>query len=260
MEPRALTARLHDGAANVLVRRSEPSLREGPAAGQSGDVGRLRVVLAEDSLLVREGLRALLADDAGHDVVALCGDLDELLAAVDRHRPDILVTDIRMPPTRTDEGIRAAQTLRRAHPDIAVLVLSQFVEASYAVALLEGGSRSRGYILKDRVTDPEQLWTAVRTVASGGSYIDDAVVDALVAGRRKEGAPLLDRLSYREAEILAIVARGWSNPAIAAHLGISTRAVEKHVSSIFTKLDVPEDAGTHRRVKAALLALQHQAS
>lgn len=217
----------------------------------------IRIVLAEDSLLVREGLRALLADDAGHDVVALCGDLEELLAAAQRHRPQLVVTDIRMPPTRTDEGIRAAQALRRSHPDIGVLVLSQFVESSYALALLEGGSRSRGYILKDRITEPQHLWTAVRTVASGGSYIDDAVVDALVSGRRDLGASLLDRLSFREAEILAEVARGRSNAAIAAHLSISTRAVEKHVSSIFTKLELPEDAGTHRRVKAALLALRH---
>jgi len=220
-------------------------------------VEAIRIVLAEDSLLVREGLRALLADDAGHDVVALCGDLEELLAAAQRHRPQLVVTDIRMPPTRTDEGIRAAQALRRSHPDIGVLVLSQFVESSYALALLEGGSRSRGYILKDRITEPQHLWTAVRTVASGGSYIDDAVVDALVSGRRDLGASLLDRLSFREAEILAEVARGRSNAAIAAHLSISTRAVEKHVSSIFTKLELPEDAGTHRRVKAALLALRH---
>jgi len=220
-------------------------------------VEAIRIVLAEDSLLVREGLRALLADDAGHDVVALCGDLEELLAAAQRHQPQLVVTDIRMPPTRTDEGIRAAQALRRSHPDIGVLVLSQFVESSYALALLEGGSRSRGYILKDRITEPQHLWTAVRTVASGGSYIDDAVVDALVSGRRDLGASLLDRLSFREAEILAEVARGRSNAAIAAHLSISTRAVEKHVSSIFTKLELPEDAGTHRRVKAALLALRH---
>lgn len=216
----------------------------------------LRVVLAEDNLLVREGLRALLADQPDVDVVAVCADLDELLAAVERTSPDLVLTDIRMPPTHTDEGIQAARVLRRDHPEVGVLVLSQFGEASYALALLDQGSRSRGYLLKDRVTDPERLWAAMRTVAVGGSYVDDAVVDALVAARAGGAASALDRLSPREAEILAEVARGRSNSAIAAGLGISLRAVEKHVSSIFTKLDLLEDSETHRRVKAALLALR----
>jgi DNA-binding NarL/FixJ family response regulator len=223
-----------------------------------GTVATLRVVLAEDNLLVREGLRALLGDDGGVDVVAVCSTLDELLASVDRHEPDVVLTDIRMPPTHTDEGIRAARLLARSHPTTAVLVLSQFVEASYALALLEEGSRGRGYLLKDRVSEPQRLLAAVRAVASGGSYIDDAVVDALVTARARPGSPL-DRLSPRETEILAEVARGRSNAAIAAALGISTRAVEKHMSSIFSKLDLAEERGTHRRVKAAIVALGHRA-
>ena len=220
-------------------------------------VAPVRVVLAEDNLLVREGLRTLIAGVEGIDMVAVCADLDGLLAAVATHAPDVVVTDIRMPPTHTDEGIRAARRLRDSHPSLGVLVLSQFVEASYALALLEDGSKGRGYLLKDRVTDIDRLRLAIVTVASGGSYIDDAVVDALVAARSERGPSPLDRLSPRETEVLTDIARGRSNAAIASGLGISTRAVEKHVSSIFTKLDLLDDSDTHRRVKAALLALRH---
>lgn len=185
-----------------------------------------------------------------------CTRLEELLEAVAASAPDLVVTDIRMPPTHTDEGIRAAQMLRRSHPSIAVLVLSHFVEASYALALLEDGSSGRGYLLKDRVTQPERLKAALDAVAAGGSYIDDSVVDALVSARRRADSSPFDRLSQREAEVLAEIARGRSNTAIAATFGISTRAVEKHVSSIFTKLDLLDDAGTNRRVQAALRALR----
>jgi DNA-binding NarL/FixJ family response regulator len=223
-------------------------------------VTQVRVVLADDNLLVREGLRAVLADEQGVEVVAACADFDDLLAAVDRHAPDLVLTDIRMPPTHTDEGIRAARTLRASHPATGVIVLSQFVEASYALALLEDGSRRRGYLLKERVTQPDRLAAAISTVAAGGSYIDDAVVDALVAARVPGGASPLDRLTGREAEVLAEVARGRSNAAIASRFRISTRAVEKHVGSIFTKLDLSDDTGSHRRVKAALLALRHGAA
>lgn len=226
----------------------------------NGAVAQVRVVLAEDNLLVREGLRAVLAKEQGLEVMAACTGLDELLAAVDRHGPDLVVTDIRMPPTHTDEGIRAARALRRSYPDIGVLVLSQFVEASYALALLEEGSKGRGYLLKDRVTQPERLAAAIGAVAAGGSYIDDAVVDALVAARAPGGRSPLDRLSPREGEVLSQVARGRSNGAIANQLGISTRAVEKHMSAIFTKLGLSEDTTSHRRVEAALLALRHGAS
>jgi DNA-binding NarL/FixJ family response regulator len=217
------------------------------------------VVVADDNVLVREGLRLLVASEPGYAVLACCASLDELMAAVERHDPQLVVTDIRMPPTMTDEGIRAARALRESHPGTGVLVLSQFVGASYALALLDEGSRARGYLLKDRVTDPDRLWSAVRAVVAGGSYIDDAVIDALVAGRRHGAGSPLELLSPREAEILTEVARGCSNAAIAAHLRISVRAVEKHVSSIFFKLDVPEDGAIHRRVKAALLALRYGA-
>lgn len=219
----------------------------------------VRVVLAEDNLLVREGLRKVLADE-GIDVVAACADLDSLLAAVADGLPDVVVTDIRMPPRHTDEGIRAANHFRTAQPALGVLVLSQYVESSYALALLEHGSRGRGYLLKDHVGDAARLVAAIQAVASGGSYIDDLVVDALVAARNPGRPSPLERLTAREAEILAAVACGRSNAAIAANLNITVRAVEKHVSSIFTKLDLPEDATSHRRVKAALVALRHGAS
>ena len=212
------------------------------------------VVLAEDNLLVREGVRALLDAQTEIRVLATCAALEELLAAVERHHPDVVVTDIRMPPDQTDEGIRAARKLRNDHPDIGVIVLSQFVEPAYALALLDEGSRGRGYLLKDRLTEPEHLMRAVRTVAAGGSFIDDAVIDALVAARR--GGSALDRLTPREHEILREVAAGRSNRAIATLLGISDRAVEKHVSSIFTKLGLPDDDDVHRRVAAALILLR----
>lgn len=217
-----------------------------------------RVVVADDNLLVREGLRALLGDEQHLDVAAVCANLDDLLAATEATNPDLVITDIRMPPTHTDEGIRAARALRRTHPSVGVIVLSQFVEATYALALLEEGSRGRGYLLKDRITEPHHLAAAITAVSAGGSYIDDAVVDALVRARVQRGASPLDRLSPREVEVLSEVARGRSNAAIAYHFGISVRAVEKHVSAIFTKLDLLDDADTHRRVKAALLALRHE--
>lgn len=222
---------------------------------KNGGVKAVRVVVAEDNLLVREGLRTVLTDE-GLDVVAVCADLDELLATIDRHRPDLVLTDIRMPPNHTDEGIRAAQAMRRTHPTVGVIVLSQFVDASYALALLDEGSRGRGYLLKDGITEPGRLAAAIKAVRAGGSYIDDAVVDALVRARAGGSPSPLNRLSQREAEVLAELARGRSNAAIAELFGISTRAVEKHVSAIFTKLDLLEAADTHRRVRAALLALR----
>jgi DNA-binding NarL/FixJ family response regulator len=167
-----------------------------------GTVAQVRVVLAEDNLLVREGLRAVLTDERDVEVVAVCARLDELLAAVDVHEPGLVLTDIRMPPTLTDEGIQAARALRSSHPRVGVIVVSQFVEASYALALLDEGSRKRGYLLKDRITEPERLRTAISAVAAGGSYIDDAVVDALVASRAQGGSSPLDRLSQREGEVL----------------------------------------------------------
>jgi DNA-binding NarL/FixJ family response regulator len=215
----------------------------------------VRVLLAEDNLLVREGVRSLLATRSDIEVTGVCATLEELLAAVDDDPPAVVVTDIRMPPSGTDEGIRAAQRLRASHPDVGVVVLSQFVDASYALALLEEGSSRRGYVLKDRLDDVDRLVDAVTTVAGGGSYIDAEVVDALVRGRTRLVDSPLSQLTAREREILAAVASGRSNAAIGELLGVSVHAVEKHINSIFGKLGLGDDGDTHRRVKAVLLYL-----
>ncbi len=220
----------------------------------------VRVVLAEDNLLVLEGVVSLLAGVADVDVVATCRDLDGLLEAVDMHEPDLLVTDIRMPPTHTDEGIRAAAELRARAPEIGVLVLSQFVEPAYALDLLAAGTRGRGYLLKEHVDDIDRLVVAIHTVAAGGSYVDDEVVDALIRGRsRRDGSPL-EWLSGREREVLATLATGSSNAAIARTLCISEHSVEKHCSAIFSKLGLTEDSDLNRRVAAVLLFLSDRSS
>lgn len=215
----------------------------------------VRVVVAEDSLLVREGICRLLELSEGVEVAASVEDLPGLLAAVDEHRPDVLLTDIRMPPTGTDEGIRAALQLRRDHPGIGVVVLSQFVEPTYALQLLEDGSEGRAYLLKERVGDPDQLVAAIRQVAHGGSMIDPKVVESLVASRSRRPASPLERLSPREREVLAEIAQGHNNAAVAARLVLSPRAVEKHINSLFSKLGLSEEPEVHRRVKAVLLYL-----
>jgi DNA-binding NarL/FixJ family response regulator len=220
----------------------------------------VRVLLAEDNLLVREGVRSLLATRSDIEVTGVCATLEELLAAVDDDPPAVVVTDIRMPPSGTDEGIRAAQRLRASHPDVGVVVLSQFVDASYALALLEEGSSRRGYVLKDRLDDVDRLVDAVTTVAGGGSYIDAEVVDALVRGRTRLVDSPLSQLTAREREILAAVASGRSNAAIGELLGVSVHAVEKHINSIFVKLGLGDDGDTHRRVKAVLLYLAEPAT
>ena len=215
----------------------------------------IRVVVAEDNYLVREAVTRLLdtADDI--EVVGSCEDLDSLLAFVADHEPDVVVTDIRMPPTGTDEGVRAAKALRASHPAIGVVVLSQYVEPSYALELLDEGSERRAYLLKERVSDVDQLVRAIREVAAGGSVIDPKVVDALVTARsRKKDSPL-DRLTPREHEVLAEMAQGRNNASVAAALGLSERAVEKHINSVFSKLDLSEEPDAHRRVKAVLLYL-----
>ncbi|HEY7073181.1 MAG TPA: response regulator transcription factor [Acidimicrobiales bacterium] len=215
----------------------------------------LRIVLAEDNLLVRAGVTSLLSTYADVDLVAACGDPDELLAAVEAERPDVVLTDIRMPPTHTDEGIRVARRLRRTAPDTGVVVLSQFVEPAYALDLFADGSRGRGYLLKDHVDDVDRLVSAVRTVAAGGSYIDDDVVDALVRARRRSLDSPLAALSTREADVLAELATGASNAAIARSLGVSEHSVEKHTGVIFAKLGLSGDADVNRRVTAVLLFL-----
>jgi DNA-binding NarL/FixJ family response regulator len=218
----------------------------------------IRVVLAEDNYLVREGLGKLIETESDLELVVACADYDSLLAAVNNELPDVVVTDIRMPPTGTDEGIRAAGIIRDEHPEIGVVVLSQYSEPAYALSFLDGGSRGRAYLLKERVSDIGQLAGAIREVASGGSVIDPVVVDALVAARAKPADSPLHRLTPRETEILSEMAQGKNNAAVAATLVLSERAVEKHINSIFSKLALSEEPDVHRRVKAVLLFLSAQ--
>jgi DNA-binding NarL/FixJ family response regulator len=213
----------------------------------------MRVVIADDSVLLREGAARLLAD-AGIEVVGQAGDGEELLEAVRRLRPDVAVTDIRMPPTHTDEGLRAARTIRAELPGTGVLVLSQYLEEPYAFELLGDNAEGVGYLLKDRVGDPRGFADAVRQVAAGGSALDPAVV-AQMLGRRRVRDPLQE-LSDRERDVLARMAEGQSNAAIAQGLDLSDRAVERHVSAIFTKLDLPAGNEGHRRVLAVLRYLR----
>jgi DNA-binding NarL/FixJ family response regulator len=214
---------------------------------------RLRIVLAEDSVLLREGLIRLLTD-SDFDVVAACGDAESFLRAVTAHRPDLVVVDVRMPPTFTDEGIRAALVVREQYPDTAVLVLSQYVEENYATELVAGRSRGVGYLLKDRVADVTEFVEAIRRVASGGTALDPEVVSQLLSRVRRRDP--LERLTPRETEVLQLMAEGLSNTAIAAALVVTEGAVEKHVSSIFAKLDLPPTEHDHRRVLAVLRWLE----
>ncbi|MGH2756024.1 MAG: response regulator [Actinomycetota bacterium] len=215
----------------------------------------ISVVLAEDNYLVREGLVRLIETQADLQLVAVCEDLDSLLAAVDEHDPDVVLTDIRMPPTDTDEGIRAAGELRERAPRTGVVVLSQHDEAEYALALLDEGSERRAYLLKERVSDPAQLIDAIKEVARGGSVIDPKVVESLVTARRRSASSPLAALTPRESEVLGEMAQGRTNAAIAASLVLTERAVEKHINSIFSKLGLSGERDVHRRVKAVLLFL-----
>ena len=217
----------------------------------------LRVVLAEDSYLLREGVVRLLESDGDVHVAATCTDLDSLLAAVEAHQPDVLVTDIRMPPTNTDEGIRAAGSLRGTHPALGVVVLSQYDEPEYAVELLATGAAGRAYLLKDTLVGADDLLHAVREVAAGRSVIDPHVVEGLVAARNRFDSSPLRLLTPRELEVLSSMAQGHSNDAIAGELFISVRVVEKHISSIFAKLGLTEEPDVHRRVKAVLIYLSN---
>lgn len=213
-----------------------------------------RVVLAEDSFIVREGVGMLL-EAAGYELAAAVDDLEGLLAAVEAVVPDVVITDIRMPPTRTDEGVEAARRIREEHPGVGVVVLSQYVEPEYAMRLFEEGSAGIAYLLKERVGDVDELVAAIEAVQRGDSAVDAKVVDMLVAARRREEASRLGRLSPREVEVLAELARGRSNAGIAGALVISERAVEKHVNSIFAKLDLLPERDSNRRVRAVLLYL-----
>ena len=214
----------------------------------------IRVVLAEDHALFREGIHQLVDREDDLEVVGTAGDEAELLALVDELKPDVVVTDIRMPPTGTDEGVRAATRFGDSHPTMGVVVLSQFASPAYALALLDKGAAGRAYLLKERVADIGQLVAAIRAVADGGSIIDPAVVDALVDARSNR-SNVLDRLTPREHEVVGEMAQGKSNGAIAAALVLSERAVEKHINSIFSKLGLTEEPQTNRRVKAVLMLL-----
>ena len=213
----------------------------------------LRVVVADDSVLLREGLVRLL-EESGFDVVGQAGDAEDLMRKVGAHKPDVAVVDVRMPPTHTDEGLRAAHRIRSEQPTTAVLVLSQYVEEAYALDLLSESTERTGYLLKDRVSDVDTFTDAVRRVANGGSALDPEVV-ALLLGRRRREDPL-ESLTAREREVLGLMAEGRSNAAIAEALVVTERAVEKHVTSIFSKLDLPPTVEDHRRVLAVLAYLR----
>lgn len=212
----------------------------------------MRLVVAEDSVILRDGLAQLLVE-RDLDVVAKVGTADDLLDAVDEHRPDVAIIDIRMPPTFTDEGLVAAVRLRHTHPDVGVLVFSQWIEKRYAAELLAGRPSGVGYLLKDRVADIHEFIDALNRVAGGGTALDPEVVRQLMGSRR--GANALDRLTPREREVLALMAAGHSNSALASQLLVTERAVEKHVSSIFAKLELPPSQAHHRRVLAVVTYL-----
>jgi DNA-binding NarL/FixJ family response regulator len=221
---------------------------------QSVSGAPVRVVLAEDSVLLREGVASLLAD-AGFEIVGQAGTAEQLLLKVRSYKPDVAIVDIRMPPTHTDEGLRAAQEIREQHPGVGVLVLSQYVESGYALELLRTSAEGVGYLLKDRVSDTREFADAVRRVAEGGSVLDPEVVSRLVGRRRGEDP--LSELTPREREVLELIAEGRSNQGIAERLVVTERAVEKHVTSIFGKLGLPAAPADHRRVLAVLAYLRH---
>jgi len=215
----------------------------------------IRVVLADDHYLVREGVRRLLESEPEVEVVATCADLDALLAAVESESPDVVVTDIRMPPSGVDEGIQAADRLRASHPGVGVVVLSQYADPAYALALLDAGTARRAYLLKERVDDLAQLVGAIRSVAEGGSMIDPKIVESLVAGKTRAEASPLNELTPRERDVLREMAEGKNNAAIAQSLFLTERSVEKVIHSIFLKLGLTWEQSVHKRVKAVILYL-----
>jgi DNA-binding NarL/FixJ family response regulator len=219
---------------------------------------RISILIAEDSLLVRDSVERALSTDPEITVVGTAEDYDSAVELVDKLRPTIVVTDIRMPPTSTDEGIRLARWMRTAHPDTGVIVLSQYAEPRYAAGLLEDGTAGRGYLLKERISHFDELNDAVRQVAAGGTVLDPLVVEALLAQPRS--APTLSRLTPREREVLSELATGFSNRTVAERLVLSQRAVEKHINSIFAKLELTADDAVDRRVKAVLMFLNDSGS
>ena len=213
----------------------------------------MRLIVADDSLLLREGISRLLVE-AGFEVVGRASTGEEALAQVEQHKPDVAIVDIRMPPTHSDEGLKAAQEIRARHPDVGVLVLSQYVELGLAARLLADNAAGLGYLLKDRITDLDEFAAAIRRVGAGGSALDPAIVSQLLARRRDDD--LLQHITPREREVLALMAQGYSNQAIADRLVVTVRAVEKHVTSIFDKLGLPDTSDSHRRVLAVLAFLR----
>jgi DNA-binding NarL/FixJ family response regulator len=244
-----LTGRPQDGIVNGVV-----TMAPAPADNSAP----LRVVLADDSYLVREAIAHLLAAAPEIEIVATCEDGDELRAAIARESPDVVLTDIRMPPSGDDEGIAIARDLQVTHPEVGVVVVSQYADPRYGIALLEHGSDGRAYLLKERLHDRAQIVAALQAVAAGNSVVDSKVVEALIAARaRAESSPLAE-LTQRELEILSEIAQGKSNNAIAEHLVLTKRAVEKHINAIFLKLGLTQAEDFSRRVKAALIYLsQH---
>jgi len=215
----------------------------------------IRTVIAEDSFVVREGLSKLLESDPRVEVVGVCEDTSSLVEAIDRERPQVVLSDIRMPPFRDGEGIEVAAELRESHPEIGVVILSQYSEPRFALDLFESGSERRAYLLKERVGNRDDIVAAIRAVAEGGSVVDPKIVDTLIAERSRSGDSALDELTSREREVLAEVATGKSNAAIASSLFLTKRAVEKHINAIFMKLNLREADDVSRRVKATLIFL-----
>ena len=243
-----------DPSIGRIIARARTNGSRSPSARPERD-GPIRVVFADDSYLIREALHEVLAPVEGVELVASFADGDAVLAAIDADPPDVVIADIRMPPSGDDEGIRVARRLRETHPDIGVVVLSQYSGAAYALALLEGGAEGRGYLLKERVHDRSELLSAIEVVAQGGTTIDPSLVQELLAADRQRDVSPLDDLTPREREVLAEMAEGRSNASIAESLVLTKRAVEKHVGAIFQKLCLEDDGVVSRRVTAVLLYL-----
>jgi DNA-binding NarL/FixJ family response regulator len=251
------------------IQRSPPGGPEPPTVGvryqpattdrdEGGTATPIRVVVAEDAYLIREFLTTALSSAPEVELIAVCRNGKELRTAIDSWHPDVVITDIRMPPSGGDEGVRIAAQLRDSQPEMGVVVLSQYAEPGYALALLDRGTGRRAYLLKERIRDSDELIAAVETVAQGGSVIDPAIVDVLIKARAQASESRLASLTRRERELLAEIAAGKSNEAIAQTLFLTKRAVEKHVNSIFSKLDLPQDTAVSRRVKATLIYLAEE--
>ncbi len=235
------------------------TVEQGPRRASEGANKRIRVVIAEDSYVIREFLTATLSAESEVELVAVCTNGKELRTAIAAWDPEVVVTDIRMPPSGAEEGVRIAASLRDTHPDVGVVVLSQYAEPAYALSLLEHGTGGRAYLLKERIRNKEQLLDAIKAVARGGSVIDPIIVDVLIEARSRAAKSQLSQLTSRERELLAEIAAGKSNAAIAKSLVLTKRAVEKHINAIFSKLNLPETQDVSRRVKATLIFLSEEA-